>query len=304
VLNYRVVAAAALLSCCVAATAQVPPDIAEKTRAAGQSMDPATGQPYAALFPPSAWEDVTIERDVAYGNDALHKLDIYAPEQPGEKRPVLLFVHGGGFVRGDKHGAFYPDNIPLWAAKEGMVGVTINYRLAPGTPWPGGAQDLAAAIAWTRANVARFGGDPERIVLFGHSAGANHVADYVGNAEAQGAEIAAVKGAVLLSPNYFVEPSDEPHSYYGTDWELNSVAGTVKRLGASGVPVFLGDAEFDPDAMLATALGLREGLCATETGCPRYVHLKDHNHFTEGMALGTSDRSLSGPLLEWIAALR
>ena len=109
---------------------------------------------------------------------------------------------------------------------------------------------------------------------------------------------------MLLSPNYFAEAGTEPHAYYGADWELNSIDGTVRRLGASGVPVFLGDAEFDPDMMLATAHGLREGLCKSNAVCPRYVHLKDHNHFTEGMSLGTDDRSLSGPLLEWIAALR
>ena len=282
-----------------AALAQVPPDIAAGTRAAGQSMNPASGAPYAALFPPSAWEGVTIARDIAYGPDPLHKLDIYTTPG-GSRRPVLLFVHGGAFVAGDKHGAFYPDNVTLWAAKQGMVGVGINYRLAPQHPWPAGAQDLAAAIAWTRANIGRYGGDPDRIVLFGHSAGANHVADYAGNPVAQGAELTAVRGAILLSPNY-IAPG--PHAYYGSDGDLNSTAGAVRRLAASRVPLFLGDAEFDPDPMLETARELREGLCQVPARCPRYVNLKDHNHFTEGMALGTDDRSLSGPLLEWMAGL-
>jgi acetyl esterase/lipase len=295
-------AAAILLAGSAVALAQVPPEIAAQTRAAGQTMDPASGTPYAALFPPEAWEGVTVERDVAYGPDPLHKLDIYTAPG-GERRPVLLFVHGGGFLRGDKHGAFYPDNIPLWAAKQGMVGVTINYRLAPNHSWPAGAQDLAAAVAWTQDNIARHGGDPERIVLFGHSAGANHVADYVGDRSVQGREAAAVKGAVLLSPNYPENPGDEPHAYYGTDWELNSTSGTVTRLRASDVPIFLADAEFDPDPMLATARALREGLCDAPARCPRSVHLKDHNHFTEGMALGTEDQSLAAPLLDWMAGL-
>lgn len=294
--------AALLLLTGPAALAQVPPDIAAQTRAAGQTMDPASGAPYAALFPPEAWEGVRIERDVAYGPDPLHKLDIYSTGGAAP-RPVLLFVHGGAFVRGDKHGTFYPDNIPLWAAKQGMVGVTINYRLAPDNPWPAGAQDLAAAIAWTRANIARHGGDPERIVLFGHSAGANHVADYVGNRTVQGPEAASVRGAVLLSPNYPESPGDAPHPYYGSDWSLNSTEGTVTRLRASDVTIFLGDAEFDPDPMLATARALRAGLCEAPARCPRYVHLSDHNHFTEGMALGTEDQSLAAPLLDWMAGL-
>lgn len=298
------VAAVFSLSCAAAAFAQVPPDIAAATRAAGQTMDPTTGRPYAQLFPPEAWEGVTIERDVAYGPDPLHKLDIFTAPQGGRDLPVLLFVHGGGFTRGDKHGAFYPDNIPLWAARHGMVGVTINHRLAPANAWPAAAEDLAAAIAWTRANIARYGGDPNRIILFGHSSGADHVADYVGNPEVQGEELAAVKGAVLLSPSYPAYPGEPgPHAYYGTEVERNSKAGSVRRLLTSPVPLFLADAEFDPALMQETARALREGLCEDGARCPRYVHLEDHNHFTEGMALGTADQSLSGPLLEWIEAL-
>lgn len=295
--------AGALLLAGGGAVAQVPPEIAAKTRTAGQTMDPASGQPYAALFPPEAWQGVSIERDVAYGPDPLHKLDVYTTPQGGDRRPVLLFVHGGGFVRGDKHGPFYPDNIPLWAAKQGMVGVTINYRLAPENAWPSGAQDLAAAIAWTRANVARYGGDPDRIILFGHSAGANHVADYVGNPLVQGAEATAVRGAILLSPNYPEVPATGPHPYYGMNQSLNSTGGTIARLRESRVPIFLGDAEFDPDPMQNTATALRTGLCEIPAGCPRSVHLEDHNHFTEGMALGTDDQSLARPLLEWMAGL-
>ena len=152
-----------------ASPAQVPADIAEKVRAAGQAMDPTIGQLYAPLFPKEAWAGITIQRDIAYGPDPLQKLDVFTPDGARSgKLPVLLFVHGGGFTRGDKHGAFYPDNITLWAARNGMVGVNIDYRLAPKDPWPAGVNDLASAIAWTHANIARYGGDPDRIVLFGH----------------------------------------------------------------------------------------------------------------------------------------
>jgi triacylglycerol lipase len=298
------VATAVLLSLSAAAAAQVPPDIAAQIRAAGQSMDPGISRLYAPLFPPSAWEGVTIERDLAYGGDPRQKLDVYTPSAGGKDMPVLLFVHGGAFVGGSKHGPFYPDNITAWAAKQGMVGVGIDYRIAPANPWPAGAQDLASAIAWTHANIARYGGDPDRIVLFGHSAGGNHVADYVGNPSVQGSERSAVKGAVLVSPNYPVSnQGGPPHAYYGADTDLNSTAGTVARLRAAGLPLFVADAEFDPDMMQATATALRDGLCRTPAACPRSVHLANHNHFTEGMAIGTDDQSLSGPVLEWISSL-
>ena len=294
--------AAGLVGLSTAAIAQVPPDIAAEIRSHGQSMNPALFLPlYEDDFGPEAWTGIEIERDVAYGSDPKQKLDVYVAEEHGTAAPVLLFVHGGGFVGGDKHGTYQPDNMTLWAARQGMVGVNINYRLAPDNPWPAGAQDLAAAIAWTRANIARYGGDPDRIILWGHSAGANHVADYVGNPSVQGAELAGVRGAVLLSPNYPETPGEQPHAYYGSDRDLNSIAGTVRRLRASNVPIFLADAELDPDMMLATSRGLRDGLCATPGRCPRYLHLEDHNHFTEGWSVGTGDESLTGPLMQWIA---
>ena len=300
-----IAAACGLALMATASSAQVPANIAEKVRAAGQAMDPSVGALYAPLFPKEAWAGVAIQRDIAYGSDPLQKLDVFAPDgAKGKRLPVLLFVHGGGFTRGDKHGDFYPDNITLWAAKNGMVGVNIDYRLAPANPWPTGAKDLASAIAWTKANIARYGGDPDHIVLFGHSAGANHVADYAAHPEVRGAEGASVKGVIMISPAYSLAPAARPNAYYGSDADLGSAAGQVTRLTASPYPLFYGYAEFDPPPMKATATALIEGLCKTPARCPKLVMLKDSNHFSEGMAVGTSDQQLTGPLMAWMAGLK
>lgn len=284
--------------------AQVPANIAEKVRAAGQAMDPTIGELYAPMFSKEAWTGVSIQRDISYGSDTLQRLDVFTPDGAAAKHlPVLLFVHGGGFTRGDKHGTFYPDNITLWAAKSGMVGVNIDYRLAPKDPWPAGAKDLGSAIAWTKANIARYGGDPDRIVLFGHSAGANHVADYAAHPEVRGAEASSIKGVIMLSPAYSTTPGAPPNPYYGQDADLGSVSGQITRLTASPYPLFYGYAEFDPKPMKATATALIDGLCQTKTRCPKSLELKDSNHFSEGMAVGTTDQQLTGPLLQWIKAL-
>ncbi|HXR93627.1 MAG TPA: nuclear transport factor 2 family protein [Steroidobacteraceae bacterium] len=96
-------------------------------------------------------------------------------------RPVLVFIHGGGFSRGAKStpGSPFYDNIGVWAVDHGLVGVTINYRLAPQYQWPSGIEDLTLVVAWLKSHIAQYGGDPHKIVLWGHSAGAAHVADYV-----------------------------------------------------------------------------------------------------------------------------
>jgi triacylglycerol lipase len=313
--THLIVAACGLAMFATAASAQVPANIAAKVRASGQAMDPSVSALYAPLFPKEAWAGVTIQRDIAYGSDPLQKLDVYTADagqsssrNGGKKLPVLLFVHGGGFTRGDKHGAgpngFYPDNITLWAAKNGMVGVNIDYRLAPANPWPAGVKDLASAIAWTKANIAKYGGDPDHIVLFGHSAGANHVADYAAHPEVRGGEASSVKGVIMLSPAYSLAPSARPNAYYGSDADLGSAAGQVTRLTASPYPLFYGYAEFDPPPMKATATALIDGLCKTPARCPKSVMLKDSNHFSEGMAVGTSDHQLTGPLLAWMAGLK
>lgn len=295
---------AALLAGSVAA--QVPPDIVAQVRAGGQTLDPiASGALYAPLFADETYADLTVTRDIAYGEDPLQKLDVYEPAKAAAERlPVVVFIHGGGFTRGDKHGPYYPDNLTAWAARNGMIAVNVNYRLAPATVFPGAVQDFAAALRWVRANIAAHGGDPDRIVLSGHSAGANHVIDYLGHKELQGEEAKAIRGAILLSPNYASEMPAQPNVYYGADADAQLVGTAAARLHASGVPVFLGYAQFDPEPMRSTAKNLIAVLCRSPETCPAVVELPDHNHYTEGDAVGTDDTSLTAPLLEWLRSVR
>ena len=98
-----------------------------------------------------------------------------------DRAPVLVFVHGGGFVMGDKGAPDAPfyNNVGLWAARSGCIGVTMTYRLAPAAPWPAGSEDVGAAVQFLHEAVERWGGDPKSIFLMGQSAGAVHVAGYV-----------------------------------------------------------------------------------------------------------------------------
>jgi len=241
---------------------------------------------------------------VPTGPDPLQKIDVFEPSAKGPARPVMIFVHGGGFVRGDKNTT---DNMLVWAVDHGMVGVDVDYRLAPKDPWPAGAEDLKAAVAWTRDHIAEHGGDPDRIILWGHSAGANHVEDYVGHAELHGPEWAGVRGAIIMSPFYAAGSSEPPgaagarggNPYYGTDTSLSGEAAANARMQKVSIPIYLVNAEYDPPFMLAYGESLDKAL--TDAGKPhgRQV-LKDHGHLSEGMAVGTSDVSLTGPLEVWL----
>ena len=281
-----------------AAQAQVPPEIAAKNRASAGRIDFTVTALYTPLQPKEPYAGITVTRDLATGADPLQKIDVFEPTAKGPARPVMIFVHGGGFVRGDKK---QTDNMLVWAVDHGMVGVDVDYRLAPKDPWPAGAEDLKAAVAWTRAHIAEHGGDPNRIILWGHSAGANHVEDYVAHAELHGPEFAGVKGAIIMSPFYAPAAGGNPNVYYGADTSLATEGPANARMVASPTPIYLVNAEYDPPFMLAYGESLDKALTAAGEAHGRQV-LKDHGHLSEGLAVGTSDVSLTQPLLVWIRA--
>ena len=292
-------ASVALVAVC--AQAQVPPDIAAKVKASAGKIDFSVAQMYGPLQPKPPYAGMTVTRDLAYGPDPLQTLDVFSPDAKSAKpRPVLLFVHGGGFVRGDKKTT---DNMLVWGAWNGMVGVDIDYRLAPKDPWPAGAEDLKAAIAWTRANIAKYGGDPDHIVIWGHSAGANHVADYVGHAELQGPEVRGVKGAIIMSAFYPAAVGAQPSPYYGSDPSLQTSDASIARMVKTRIPLYVINAEYDPDGFIAYETALDAALTKAGVAHGRLV-AKDHGHLDEGMAVGTDDHGVTGPLLVWLKGLK
>ena len=163
------------------------PTVLGRLRALGRDFTPAQMLATREIFAPRAPHPdpahCKITRDAPYGEDARRRLDVFAPlSTRGAPRPVFVFVHGGGFVQGDKGAADAPfyNNVGAWAVAQGYVGVTLTYRLAPVHPWPAGSRgsgsgDPVAAARTSRAH----GGDPQRIVLCGQSAGAVHVAGYL-----------------------------------------------------------------------------------------------------------------------------
>src|SRR5690606_32630774 len=136
----------------------------------------------------------------AYGGHPRQVLDVFAPAgaRPSDGADVVVFIHGGAFIRGRKSidGLIY-DNVPAWFCRQGCVAVNVEYRLASDAPYPSGAEDLALAVLWLRANIARFGGSPDRIFLMGHSAGGTHVATLLFDPIFGGHPGTDVAGAIL-----------------------------------------------------------------------------------------------------------
>ncbi|HEX3460616.1 MAG TPA: alpha/beta hydrolase [Acidimicrobiales bacterium] len=125
-----------------------------------------------AIAVPFRWRAIRRIRNIDYWGDGLgrHRLDILQPRGgPPQPGPVLVYIHGGAWVIGDKR----QQGIPMMheLIQRGWVCVAINYRLSPKATWPDHIVDCKRAVAWVRAHIAEYGGDPSFIAVSGGSAG-------------------------------------------------------------------------------------------------------------------------------------
>jgi acetyl esterase/lipase len=283
---------------------RMPSQIEQGLRALGRVIDPpATAALYAPLHESEPYSGVKVTRDLRYGPADRHRLDVFTAQGARGPLPVLMFVHGGGFVAGDKNteGSPFYDNVPLWAARHGLVGVNMTYRLAPQFMWPAGSEDVGAAVRWIADNASAHGGDPTRIFVFGHSAGAAHVAAYL--AEHEDGQRPALAGAILMSGIYDLTslgPEGSYRSYYGDDPARYAERSPLPGLVRTSLPLLIVTAELDPQRFIDQSEALCAALSARPAGGHQYVHLPKHSHISEGYAIGTDDTVLTDEILELV----
>jgi triacylglycerol lipase len=287
-----------------------------RLREIGTAITPETIGSTAALVAPLharvSNAGIKVTRDFRYGPSDRHRLDVFEPDGTRlTPAPVLVFVHGGGFVMGDKTSPSTPfyDNVAYWAVKNGLIGVNITYRLAPQAPWPAGSDDVALAMKWVRENIAAHGGDPSRVYVMGQSAGGVHVAGYVGRefgntggrAPAQGWRPA---GALLISGMYDTDTmvrDERFRAYFGNDDSKIEGISFVGALADSKVPLFVVVAELDPPDFVSEFVGLLETHVRRKTGLPRFVQLMGQNHFTTTWRMNTEEDAMGPEILQFIS---
>ena len=235
--------------------------------------------------------------NASYGKDPRQVLDVYAPSAQTSAAPVLLWVHGGGFLRGSKGGDGDPYNahVGRWAARCGMVGAVMNYRLAPMHQWPAGSEDVGLALDWLTNNVSAYGGDPKRIFLIGTSAGAAHIAGHLRLRPETPA-----KGAVLLSGLYGFTPLDKRDTQYFGSADLFPERSARNAVVVTPIPLLVAGAEFDPSRFQAELTGLLAARLERHGRLPRLHSATGHNHFSIAYHLGTADTRLSDEILSFI----
>jgi arylformamidase len=199
---------------------------------------------FRSYTPPAG---ITVDKDLAYGPDAAHRLDVYRPPK-AEGAPIVMMVHGGGWRRGDKGGPSMVGNkVEHWVGK-GWVFVSINYRLVPKVTPVEQADDVGRALAFVQAQARNWGGDPARCIIMGHSAGA-HLVSLVssdGNfATRHGAQPWRATVAIDSAAFDIVAIMNRKHyglydTAFGTDPQLWRDASPLHRLkGKPAAPMLL-----------------------------------------------------------------
>jgi len=170
---------------------------------------------FVGLLCSTAGAAQTLERDLAYAVDPNQRLDLSMPAAKGFA--TVIFIHGGSLTGGDKADADYR-NVCAPFPTAGIACANVNYRLAPLHAWPAQPEDVADAVAWVRTNIGARGGDPHKLLLFGHSSGAMLVA-LVGTDERylgrRGLKTSDLRGVVAMGSIMWDDELEQSVAQYG-----------------------------------------------------------------------------------------
>jgi acetyl esterase/lipase len=264
-------------------------------------------------------QDMKITKDIEYVHrrwfrSAMTSMDIYEPTDISEDpRPILLFVHGGGWAIGDKRRI---EHKAEWATDLGMVYISVNYRLSPRVMHPEHARDVAASIAYAIEHADEWNADPERIVVMGHSSGA-HLAGIVASDESlleeHDLKPTDLTGVILLDgAGYDIEAQmTDPNNNrilkrwyenaFGNDPQLwEQASPTMQARPGDALPpmmaVYTGDREQSRQQALDLVQAWKSAGARTEI---HHASEKDHSGLnTELGALGDSDTKVIEAFLD------
>lgn len=190
--------------------------------------------------------DVRIERDLAYGNEPQQRLDVYLPPQ-AKAAPIIFMVHGGAWMIGDKAASdFVSNKVAHWLPK-GYILVSSNYRMSRQPNPLDQADDIARALAFVQSKAPSWGGDPTRVLLLGHSAGAHLVSLLASDPRiVTGKGGTAWLGTIVLDSAAYdlveIMQRKHPRIYdraFGKDPVFWADASPYRRLTVAPAPMFL-----------------------------------------------------------------
>lgn len=222
---------------------------------------------------------------MSYGPDPAHMLDVFVPNGGGKDLQVLLFFHGGAWTAGYPWwcGFMAPGVLRLPA-----IFVTPSYRLAPNHRFPAGLEDVRHAIAWTRDNIRAFGGNPDNVVVGGHSAG-GHLASLGVLTQSQPG---GVVGCMPISSSFDLQygpylpgsGEERVYRYVLASSGDDSSASPINFVDGARVPFVIALADSDFPRVTRSSRAFCAALKAAD--CPyRLLELPASDHFTAHLAL-------------------
>lgn len=230
--------------------------------------------------------------NVAYGADPDQRFDVYA--QPGAQgSPVILLVHGGGWALGDKAAGRVVENKVAHWLPQGFAIVAVNYRMLPKIDPVEQARDVARALAAAQKQAARWGGDPRKFILMGHSAGA-HLIALLAAAPGLAGELGAQpwRGAVLLDSGALDVPEIMNARHlplydraFGSDPAYWVASSPFHRLERGGAPLL---AVCSTRRVVSCAQAERFAAKAGRFGMPAEVLRLDMSHGEINSQLGAA----------------
>jgi acetyl esterase/lipase len=223
--------------------------------------------------------------DHAYGPESRHKLDVYSPRD-AKDRPVVVFFYGGSWTSGGR-GLYRFVGAAL--AERGIVAVLPDYRLYPQVKFPLFVDDGALAVAWVQKHAHEFGGDPQRIVLMGHSAGGHEAAFLAYDhklLQKVGARPEWIVGLVGLSGPYALAPDTEilntifASPYTEAEWQ------PVRFVTSQSPPTLLVHCTADDVVSIRHAEKLRDVLQTNQVRVEtQFYPEKDHSDTVAGFSV-------------------
>tara|TARA_S200000501_G_scaffold351121_1_gene368723 strand:- start:334 stop:1266 length:933 start_codon:yes stop_codon:yes gene_type:complete len=288
----------------------IPSNIKSEIRSMGKLFDARileqTKAMYLPLLKDNLLDDIKLERDISYGSNERNLLDIHFLDNNQKNKPVIIFFHGGGFTGGHKNveGDLLHGNIPNFFVRRGMIGVNATYRLAPEARWPDGAFDVASTLSWTKKNIGAYGGDPSKIILFGQSAGATHVATYTLRKKFHIVEDGpGCAGAILMSGVYGINSkqiSKNQTAYFGDRSSNYGNMSILENVDYGNTPVMISSAEYDPLDLAQFSIELLLEISVKFGIMPRFKQMLGHNHVSQVYSFGSGDDSVGLELIDFV----
>jgi acetyl esterase/lipase len=233
------------------------------------------------------------------------KLDLYLPEGKTGV-PVIVWIHGGALTQDDK-------NLEVGTgtrfAQAGIATATVNYRLSPAVSHPAHVEDAAASFAWVKRHIAEYGGDPTRVFLVGHSAGA-YLAQLLVTDERylkkHGLSARDVRGVVPISAFFWVEKEgvapDRPKSVWGTDEKVWVDASPAHHLRANLPPTLIIYADRDEPWRRQQNVDMAEALKAAGSPPVDLVQIADRTHMGIWREMGKDGDPTSARVIAFVTS--